>query len=373
MNIHLLICGFWHLQSIEEVASWKKGGGASTPAPVKPEEQNAADAAANRLTTFRPDGSKAVEYGYIGSDGNFVAGAPSQSKLPQYAVASYESDFEKGIRESQEGAASELAQNVANNVGTLAMPPTYDPNGSEVAQTIYDRTAGIARRDIEQSRRRLDNTLQARGLAPGSEAYNRAMTSADETEQETWANLAKDAYLAGQGEARSDYAAKESERASRLNELAGLIGGSYAPGAVSAPTGGAALSGGQAYVTNYNQQMQAAQAAAAQQQAQNASIGSALGSGAALAGGLLAKCHSRFKMEIEPLKADEIVELVEIFQWRYRPEEGDSALHASPMAEHFHALTGLGDPENLNPIDMCAVLWSEVQKLQRRIADLEER
>lgn len=367
----------WFLKPFGAHVVWGggKGGGSSAPPPAPdPAETTAADAAANRLTSFRPDGTLAIEYGYLDRDsGQFVAGAPEESDLPQYAVRSFENDFERGIRETSESAATSLATQFGQDVQNFGAAPTYDPNATSIAETIYNRSADLARDDIELSRRRLDNNLQARGLAPGSEAYNRAIREADETEQQTWATLAQDATLAAQGEARSDYATAEAERANRLNEAAGLIGGAYAPGAVQTPTGGAPLSPSSQYWNNYNAQMSAYNADQQRRAAAGASAGSAIGGVASIAGGLLGKSSRKFKTEIGPYCGASAVEAVRgapVLRWRYK-DDPDQLEHIGPMAEDFRDSTGLGDGVFINILDMCGVLWAANQQLLRRVERLE--
>jgi hypothetical protein len=349
----------------------------STPAPT-PEpasKQVSAEASQNRVTTFRPDGSTALEYGYIGSDGNFVAGAPAQSDLPQAAVKTTETDFERQIREKQEAAALGTADVIGQNVDSLSPAPTYDPTASGMAQQIYDRSADLLREDIERSSTRLDNNLQARGLAPGSTAFNRAKQSADRTENEAWSNLAQDAVLAAQGESRADYATQESERANRYGELAALFGGQYAQaGAQPIAQGAPSLNVGGAYQNAYNQQMTAYNAALAQQQQQNAGWGSlASAAGAGLGMLLCSRDLKSIDGHLSPEWAWGVVERARMLRWKYRPEaELGEDDHAGPIAEDFRELTGFGDGKTIHPSDPIAVLWATAQMMQRRIIALEE-
>lgn len=260
------------------------------PAPAAPDPAKtvAAEASQNRVTTFRPDGSIAQEFGYIDNDtGAFIAGAPPGSDLPQAAVKTTETGFESDLRGIQEGTALGTAEALSGNVDALGSVPTYDPNGNEIATTIYNRSADLLREDMDRSNSRLQTTLQARGLAPGSAGYNNAVREAQRTENEAWSNLATDAVLAAQGEARADFSAEEAERANRIGELAPLLGGSYIQaGAQPIATSAPSLNVGGAYAQNYAGQMndynarlgawQNQQSANNQLLATGASIGSAL-------------------------------------------------------------------------------------------------
>lgn len=353
----------------------KSGGSAPAPPQTNPTQEIADESSQNRLTTYRPDGSIAVEYGYIDGGGGFVGGASPEADLPQAAVRTTETEFEEQLRGIQEAAALGTANTLSGNVDALTTAPTYDATANDMAQRIYDRSAGLLREDIADSSKRLDTNLQARGLAPGSAAYNSAIQDAQRTESEAWSNLAQDAVLAAQGEARADYAAKESERASRLGELAPLMGGSYMPaGYQSVATGGSGVNVSGAYankyaseMANYNAQMQA-------QQQRNAATNSLIGTGASL-GGMLLFCSETLKRDRAPLCADwaeSVIRNVEIETWRYVDRFGfDQLPHASPMAERFHKVTGLGDDKMLNPIDVIAVLWAAVQGMQARLDELE--
>lgn len=355
----------------------KGGGSSSAPKTPTAAETASADAATNNLTQFRPSGEKAVEYGYIDGDGSFVGGAPPGSKLPQYAVRSFENDFERGIREAREGTATSLAQQFASDVqnGVIGPVQSYDPSSaaSGVAQQIYDRSSVMARDDIERSNQRLMNNLQARGLAPGSEAFNRAIQSANETEQQTYSTLAMDAQLQALGEARNQKQAYEADRAARLLEAQGVIGGGYAPGAVQTPSGGAPINAGQAAWNNYNAQLGAYNAAQNQQASQVAALGQTLGSvGAGV--GLLAKSHSRFKEDIRPLSDDMAllwVDRIAAKRWRYGECASDDEEHVGPLAEEWAETTGLGDGEHINLMDELGVAWAAIRALSKKVRRLE--
>ena len=162
-----------------------KGGG-SAPPPRDTATAAANEAAADRVTQFRPDGSLAIEYGHMDGD-NFVTGASDRAELPQAAVKLHESPYEAAIRTASEGTGEALATSLANDAQNFGPAPTLaDFDSQTYAQQIYDASTQRAREDSDHAFNRVTSNLQARGLAPGSEAYNRVMKDVVRGEQDAY-------------------------------------------------------------------------------------------------------------------------------------------------------------------------------------------
>lgn len=61
--------------------------------------------------------------------------------------------------------------------------------------------------------------------------------------------------------------------------------------------------------------------------------------------------------------------------WRYKPGEAPPGLedtaHLGPMAEHFHAATGLGTDKTIAVVDMLGITLGALQSALQRIEMLE--
>ncbi|MEI6520131.1 MAG: tail fiber domain-containing protein [bacterium] len=81
------------------------------------------------------------------------------------------------------------------------------------------------------------------------------------------------------------------------------------------------------------------------------------------------------KHDFQPVDKSDILQKVSettLEEWRYNATP--NAKHIGVVAEDFAEKFGLGDnPEGLNPLDVCGVLWAAVQELTRKVAELEAK
>jgi hypothetical protein len=342
-----------------------KLGGSSAPKPPDPWETASADSQLGNFNTYGPAGGGQM-FGYTGPNGEFIAGPVPKGS--QAAVSYTESPWEKAIREALQPASLGLTnQLIADNTGAGLPGPARPQDTSALAGTIYDRNVSLLQPTIDKTNETLINNLQARGMPVGGEGFNEAYGSQQTATQETLSRLAQDATIgAGQEQSRL-FALDSSARQQALAEIAGLMGGGYNPpnNAPQPPGGGSDYAG----LVGQNYQSQLAQHQ--QNQATQAQTAGTLGS---LAGSLLLKCTEAVKNvtgDLDTRKAAEVIALLPLKGWTYKPEFGDPAYHVGPMAEAFHALSGLGNPQSIHVIDALGIVMGALQNALERIELLE--
>lgn len=344
----------------------KKGG--SAPAAPDAYKTASAEAQFNRVNTYSPSGS-GTRYGYTNAQGNFVAGTPPEGS--QAAVKSIESPWERQIREALQPASVDLTNRIiTDNVTNMPGAARVQDRGT-VANDIFDRNFSLMAPAMEKTQSRLLTNLQSRGIPIGSEAFNDAYGSQVRETQDTVSRLAQDANIsAGQEQSRL-FGLDSAARQNSLSEIVAAMGGGYNP--PNATPNGAAP--GVNYGGLVGQQYQADTARYNQQQQQGAATAGTIGS---LAGAMMMKCTMDAKT-IEGFADTEVlasaVMQMPVAVWRYKPEDAPEGFgvekHVGPMAEHFHALTGMGDGKTISVIDMLGVLSGALQNALRRIEVLE--
>jgi hypothetical protein len=337
------------------------------PAPPDPMQTARAEAQFNRLDTYSPSGS-GVRHGYTDpSTGEFVRGrAPSNAQSAKQTV---ESDFERQIREALEPASVDLTQRViSDNIDGMPDAPRVGDRGT-IAQDIFDRSFSLMAPAIEKTNSRLLSNLQARGLPVGGEAFNDAYGEQQAQTQDTLSRLAQDANVAAGQEQTRQFSLDQAERSTALSEIVAALGGGYNPPS-GVPTGSSQPINYSGLVSqNYNAQMDQHN-----QDSQNKMAGAqAIGTlGSALIKST--KDAKTIEGELENGIAAAAVAAMPLYVWRYLPEhapEGDSARHIGPTAEHFSAITGLGDGKMISVIDYLGLLAGALQNALRRIDLLE--
>jgi len=342
------------------------GKGSSAPAVPDPYETASAEAQFNRPDVYSPSGS-GVRQGYTDAEGVFQQGVAPEGF--QSAQSYIESPFEENIRGQLEPAATNLTgQLITDNVDNLPGPARVGDRG-DIAQTIFDRTFSLMAPGIDKANSRLLTNLQGRGIPIGGEAFNETYGEQQTRTQDTISRLAQDADIAAGQEQSRQFGLDSSQRSQSLQELVGLMGGGYNPpnNTPSGSTAGVNYSGlvGQQYdaqLSQYNQQQQQSQATAG-------AIGSL---GAALIKSTIESKDVRGSANTAGLA--DIVSRLPMAVWQYKDGEGpdgDRAQHVGPMAEHFHALTGLGTSENISVIDYLGVMAGALQNALDRINMLE--
>lgn len=341
------------------------GKGSKVPEAPDPYDTASTQAQFDRLDTYGPGGG-GVRYGYTDAQGRFVAGTPPKGS--QSAVQTQESAFERAMRGLMEPAAQQLSGKLINqNVGGLpGAPKVQDTSG--VASDLFNRSFSLMAPGIEQANSRLLNNLQARGIPIGGEAFNEAYGDQVTRTQDTMSRLAMDSNLAAGQEQSRRYNLDAANRGRALSELAALMGGGYSPpagvpsGAVGSAGYGAAA--GQAYQNELAQYQSDQQA--------RMGMGSTLGS----LGSALVKSSAALKhvtASVDPAAAARAVAELPVYLWRYRAEaDPDQAEHVGPMAEHVHAVTGLGDGATISLIDMTGLLLAALGHALHRIEVLEQ-
>ncbi|MCV6826001.1 MULTISPECIES: hypothetical protein [Halocynthiibacter] len=343
----------------------KKGG--SAPKAPDANEVAKAESQYNRLNTYSPSGA-GVRYGYTNSKGKFVEGQPKGNA--QAAVMQKESATQRKLRQLLEPASVNVTKSVLND-RMKNMPDVAEiGDRGDIAQTIFDRNMSMMEPTIEKGNERLISNLQARGLPVGGEAFNEAYGEQQRQTQDTISRLAMDADIAAGQEQSRLYGLEADARSRAMSELAAIMGGSY-----QAPT---SQPSGSANPINYsgaaNNQYNAELSQYQQKQKENMATANAAGS---IAGALI-KSSINFKTVKGYLNgnaATMALQRMPIHVWQYTPEhrpEGDhGGNHVGPIAEDFHALTGLGISTHIDPIDYLGILSSALKNALDRIDNLE--
>lgn len=360
------------------------GKGSKAPEAPDAYETASAEAQFNRVDTYSPSGS-GVRYGYTDSNGNFVQGvAPKGS---QAAAQTVESPWEKSIREMLQPASLGLTQRmIADNVDGMPAAARVGDRFN-IAKSIFDRNWSMMKDGVDQSNSRLLTNLQARGLPVGGEAFNEAYGAQQKQTQDTLARLAMDADIAAGQEQSRQFGLDSAQRSNAIAEIMAAMGGSYNPPNAT-PSGAAS---GVNYSGLVGQQYQNEMAQYNAQQQQKAQTAGAAGSLIASALPLM-KCSRDFKNVGPEIVAREVVQglgdpvitqecltdavcQMPVHVWSYKPEHAPAddvgETHIGPMAEDFHALTGLGDGKSISVIDAFGVLLVALRDALTRIDVLE--
>jgi hypothetical protein len=99
-----------------------------------------------------------------------------------------------------------------------------------------------------------------------------------------------------------------------------------------------------------------------------------VGAGAAAAGAFSSRAY---KDDLEPVDDEDAVRAVKrlpVYKWRYKAETGlDQREHVGPMAEDFHATTGLPPSDRIAHADSFGMLLAATKGLVKRTERLERR
>jgi hypothetical protein len=346
---------------------FSKGSKAKAPAAPDPLATATQDNLLNRLNTYSATGS-GQRFGYTDpTTGQFVEGTPP--KGAQAAVQNVESGYESNLRSLLEGGSTEI---VSALLGADIPDRAQVKDTSEIAKAIYDKGYSLLEPSIAKNQSMLLTNLQNRGLPVGSEAFDEAYSSQQRETEDTLSRLAQSAVIGAGQEQSRQYQIDSSARSSALDEILTAMGGGFTYGA-DTPSGAAAGSDYSSLVANkftadtniYNQN-----------QANKRSAASTIGS---IAGSIFAKCSMEFKDIAGPLPvniAAEIVRDIPLMVWRYKAEHAPEGLgqepHVGPMAEHFHAMTNLGDDKSINLLDAVGVLFGALQNALHRLDQQEQ-
>lgn len=304
--------------------------GSSAPNPPSPSKVANAEAQANRVNQYTPQGN--LIYGNTNAAGQFVQGPPNSNL--QAASQQQETPFQSQLRTGNQNASLTLQGQVAPEAGhltdaSLTGLPAYQssidfskvpgiPNPSDygsmrdsATQAQYQRGYNLLQPDMQMQKRQLAQSLSDKGLPPGSEAYNTEMDRLDRSQQSQLENLSLSSVAAGSQEQQrliqdqlqargvgvgeqttqmgltnaaraAGYGERQSQRTQQLQELAAMLGGSYnpTPATAFAPANPINVSG--AFANQYAGQQANYQAGQQQQAGILGALGS-LGSAALLA------------------------------------------------------------------------------------------
>ncbi|MFP4044875.1 MAG: hypothetical protein ACLFTP_09960 [Rhodosalinus sp.] len=337
----------------------KKGG--SAPKPPDPDKSARAEAQYNRVDTYAPSGS-GVRQGYT-RNGKFVQGAPKKGF--QSAQQFIESPTDRAIRLLAEPASVDLTERIiSDNVTNMPDAPRVQDRGT-VADSIFNRTMSMLRPEIDRNNSRLLDNLQGRGIPVGAEAFNDAYGAQQRETQDTISRLAMDADIAAGQEQSRLFGLDSTARQQSIAELMAAISGQYSPIA-NLPSGQTQPVNYSAMVQNQYDAEMAQWSARQQQQAQTAS---AIGS----LGAALIKSDQNVKTVegyVDMAFAQRAVMSMPVAVWRYI-EGQDDARHIGPMAQSFHAVTGLGTDTDISVIDAFGIVLAGLQAALWRISKLE--
>lgn len=338
-----------------------------TPKAPDPYQTAASESQFNRLDTYSPSGS-GTRYGYTDpATGHFVQGQAPRGA--QSAVQSLESPWEKSIRQMLQPASQALVGNIVQNDVTNMPGPARVQDRGDVASAMFDRNLSMMMPGIDQSNSRLLTNLQARGLPIGGDAFNSAYGDQQRQTQDTISRLAQDSTVnAGQEQSRQ-FNLDSAARGNAMSEIVGAMTGNYNP-----PS---AVPSGSAQPINYSGIAQQGYQNAVGQAQQKAQTMGSLGS---LAGSMLMMCTQTAKSVEGPLAdrfAASVIAQLPLAVWRYLPFAAPPGFgqerHVGPMAEHWHALTGLGTPDTISVIDALGITMGALKNALLRLEVLEVR
>lgn len=341
------------------------GGLFKSPKEPDPYQTAATESQFNRLDTYGPDGG-GTRYGYTDpKTGQFVQGVAPVGA--QSAVSATESPAQKAAREALTPASLDLINTMINQNFKGLPGPAQAKDTSAIAKTYYDRNTAMLMPDIERNNSRLLTNLQARGIPIGADAFNEAYGNQQKVTQDTLARVAQDATLTAGQEQSRQFGLDSAARGNALSEIAALMGGTYAA-PNNAPSGAATG-------VNYSSAAQQGYENKVAQQKQNSE---AMGSAGKLLGSMIMKCTAEAKDIIagaDTAFLSEVVETMPLLVWSYKPGQAPEGMgqeeHVGPMAEHFKAMTGLGDGKTINVVDAFGVLFGALQDTLLRLAVLE--
>lgn len=411
--------------------------------PAPPDPVATANAQAQANITGAKETAKLNSYDIYGPQGNVTwtkdaNGLPIAQNVNLSPTGQQIFTGQQDMQLDLMGRANQALGNVNNDAFTTAGMP-YDPrqrttdglptfNTDNVAYTPdqygdmkdYTSQVGDAFMDsqsaklnpvFQQQRDRLNNDLQQRGIAYGDEAWQKAQTQLDGTQNDSWEQAARNATLAAGGEASrvfgmeqqlgstdwnrrlqeqqqrtSDFGTQMQtedtiRRASIEDELLGRTQNYnealsyFNPVQLQMPQGYQRSSVNVApapiadlTMQGYNAQMQQYNA----RQQEQAGIWGAAGQGAQTAA-MLAMWSSRaLKTDDGPAETFlERVARLPVRTWRYDAAiEPAQPLHIGPYAEDWATLFG-GDGQKISIPDVIGVCLKCIQELGGRVAKLE--
>ena len=219
-----------------------------------------ANIAANRVNQYTPYGS--LEYQQSGQDpyGNPMWSATQSLAPAQQQLLDYQNQTSLGLGDLTQKGLGYVSTMLENPFDTSALPTT----GFNPSQSYQDAYMQRLAPQLQQGRDRLQQDLANRGIDIGSEAYDRAMQSQSQRENDLLLGATTQGFGVGQQARQSALQEQAYLRNEPLNTLSAVRTGAQVQGpsfvnpAQQANTAGADILG--ATQMGYNAQMGAANA-----------------------------------------------------------------------------------------------------------------
>jgi len=199
------------------------------PTPPDPAATVEAEAKANRVTQFTPQGT--LRFGFVGPNGEFEEDVSGE----QRALKVYETPFQESLRGLGESEMLNLAQQLQGTnlspfrtAGDIeaGLAPQVPTDFAAEAARLEDATFESGQQRLQpvfdRQREQLEQRLADQGLPMGSDAYEEELNRLEESQNEQLSRLALDAVA--QGRAEQDRLARlgSALRGQSLNEQLGL-------------------------------------------------------------------------------------------------------------------------------------------------------
>jgi hypothetical protein len=280
-----------------------------------------ANIAANRVNQYTPYGS--LEYQQSGQDpyGNPMWSATQSLAPAQQQLLDYQNKASLGLGELT-GKGLGYVSNMLDNPFDVSQLPSTGINPSQSYQDAYMQRLAP---QLQQGRERLEQQLANQGIQLGSEAYDRAMQSQAQRENDLLLGATTQGFGVGQQARQSALQEQAYLRNEPLNTLSAVRTGAQVQGptfvnpAMQANTAGADILG--ATQMGYNAQMGAANA---QNAANNAMTQGLFSLGGA---GITAFSDIRTKENIEVIGVAK--NGLTVYKYEYRNEFKDHELAGS--------------------------------------------
>jgi len=277
-----------------------------------------ANIAANRVNQYTPYGS--VEYNMSGEDkyGNPMWNATQKLAPDQQKLLDIQNKLSIGTGELGQKGLSYVENMIDKPFDTSSLPST----GFNPSQNYQDAYMQRLKPQIEQGREALSTQLANSGIPVGSEAYNRAMMTQSQKENDLLAAATTQGFNVGntaRAQGFNELAYKRNEPINTLNAVrsgAQVQNPTFVNPAMQANTAGADILG--ATQMGYNANLAASNA---QNAANNAMTSGMFSLGGA---GIIAASDIRMKENIEPIGIAQ--NGLTVYRYEYKPEFKDHEL-----------------------------------------------
>lgn len=308
------------------------------------------------MSVFGPTGN--LVYGAVGKDGQFKQD-PGATK---YATQIQETDFQKGLRQQQEGGTLDLVSSI---IGQGMPDRAVAKNTDDIAKNTFDRFMYDYAPQRETEDMRMFQTLSDRGIPLIGGAGREALDDLGRRRTGENAQLMRTAAADAGAEQSRQFGVDSQARSTALNELLTALSGGINP---SKSTLSPANSSGVNMADLMSKQYSAQMGQYNNQQSQN---NAALGTAANLAMAFLS--NAAMKQDFRPVEGSilEKIGKLDIQTWAYTPESGEdhTVRHVGPTAQQFKEIFGVGDGRTIALVDVAGVVLATLKEL----ADVRNR